>query len=123
MAIILHPNDNGETHGKSAKQSLDINALQTPETCIPPNSPPKPHLRFPKSSCDSSPRHHLPLHKNNLRLWSSKSLQTLIVKDSRDPEVREIAGLFKNSKVLGVENITLIGSKMTMIILRIVKAT
>ncbi|XWS15266.1 hypothetical protein CRYUN_Cryun35bG0080600 [Craigia yunnanensis] len=25
--------------------------LQTPETCIAPNSPPKPHLRFPKSTC------------------------------------------------------------------------
>ncbi|OMP01046.1 Methyltransferase type 11 [Corchorus capsularis] len=47
--------------------------LQTPETCIPPNAPIKPHLRFPKSTCDSSPRHYLPLPKKNARLWSSKT--------------------------------------------------
>ncbi|KAF5726425.1 hypothetical protein HS088_TW22G00103 [Tripterygium wilfordii] len=208
--------------------TLLIVALQTPETCIPPNTPPKPHLRFPKSSCDSSPRQHLPLHKKNLRLWSSKSWQTrvssyfqfftnlhhldllhnhsraicvsagaghevmalrnmgltdvtgvelvdspplvkradphnlpyfdgvfdfafsghfeealfpgryaaemertlrvggvcvVVVDASGDTEVTEISGLFKNSKVVRVENITLIGSKMTGIIFRRAKTT
>ncbi|XVF39076.1 hypothetical protein PTKIN_Ptkin01aG0006700 [Pterospermum kingtungense] len=52
--------------------------LQTPKTCIPSDAPPHPHLRFPKSTCDSSPRHYLPLHKKNARLWSSKSWMTQV---------------------------------------------
>ncbi|KAM2067249.1 hypothetical protein ACFX1T_043600 [Malus domestica] len=28
--------------------------LKTPDTCVSPSSSPKPHLRFPKSSCDVS---------------------------------------------------------------------
>lgn len=47
----------------------------------------------------------------------------LIVEESGDKQVREISGFFKNSKVLRVDNITLIGSKMTEIILRRVKTT
>ncbi|XP_022952209.1 uncharacterized protein LOC111454952 [Cucurbita moschata] len=49
--------------------------LQTPETCVPPNSPSKPHLRFPKSSCDSSPRELVSVDKKNKRLWSTKDWQ------------------------------------------------
>ncbi|KAI4334058.1 hypothetical protein L6164_018795 [Bauhinia variegata] len=46
--------------------------LQTPETCVPRDSPHKPHLRFPKSSCDYSPRELVPIDKKNKRLWSTK---------------------------------------------------
>ncbi|XP_054793188.1 uncharacterized protein LOC129298772 [Prosopis cineraria] len=45
--------------------------LQTPETCVPPDTPSKPHLGFPKSSCDFSPRVYVPIDKKNKRLWSS----------------------------------------------------
>ncbi|KAA0040462.1 Methyltransferase type 11 [Cucumis melo var. makuwa] len=45
--------------------------LQTPQTCIPQNSPSKPHLKFPKSSCDSTPRELVSIDKKNKRLWSS----------------------------------------------------
>ncbi|KAA0046230.1 Methyltransferase type 11 [Cucumis melo var. makuwa] len=45
--------------------------LQTPQTSIPPNSPSKPHLKFQKSSCDSTPRELVSIDKKNKRLWSS----------------------------------------------------
>ncbi|XP_023531341.1 uncharacterized protein LOC111793614 [Cucurbita pepo subsp. pepo] len=55
-----------------ASLTLLLLFLQTPQTCIPPNSPPKPHLKFPKSSCDSTPRQILSVDKKNKRLWSTK---------------------------------------------------
>ncbi|KAA0025927.1 Methyltransferase type 11 [Cucumis melo var. makuwa] len=42
--------------------------LQTPQTCIPPNSPSKPHLKFLKSSCDSTPPEPVSIDKKNKRL-------------------------------------------------------
>ncbi|KAL6140079.1 hypothetical protein ACLB2K_058380 [Fragaria x ananassa] len=47
--------------------------LETPDTCVALDSPPKPQLRFPRHSCDHRPRQHLPLHKKNKRLWSSST--------------------------------------------------
>ncbi|XP_010448218.1 PREDICTED: uncharacterized protein LOC104730718 [Camelina sativa] len=47
--------------------------LQTPKTCISPEAPSRSHTHFPRSTCDSSPRQHLPLHKKNDRTWSSKA--------------------------------------------------
>ncbi|XP_057453500.1 uncharacterized protein LOC130745334 [Lotus japonicus] len=53
--------------------------LHTPDTCIPTHAPPHPHLRFPKSTCDYPPtRPHLPLHKKNHRLWSSRAWNTTV---------------------------------------------
>ncbi|XP_038886824.1 uncharacterized protein LOC120077056 [Benincasa hispida] len=49
--------------------------LQTPQTCVPPNSPSKPHLKFPKSSCDSTPRELVSIDKKNKRLWSTNDWQ------------------------------------------------
>ncbi|ESQ49528.1 hypothetical protein EUTSA_v10022104mg [Eutrema salsugineum] len=46
-----------------------IMILQTPKTCIPPEAPSKPHTHFPRSTCDSSPRQHVPLSKKNARIW------------------------------------------------------
>ncbi|XVF37180.1 hypothetical protein REPUB_Repub19eG0123900 [Reevesia pubescens] len=77
--------------------------LQTPETCIPPNAPQKPHLRFPKSTCDSSARHYLPLPKKNARLWSSKSWMTQVSSFTQFFTQLYQTGLLKNhSKVLCV---------------------
>ncbi|CAM8904114.1 unnamed protein product [Rhodiola kirilowii] len=45
--------------------------LQTPETCISPNTPIKPHHKFPKSSCDYNHREFVPIEKKNKRLWST----------------------------------------------------
>ncbi|TYJ95942.1 Methyltransferase type 11 [Cucumis melo var. makuwa] len=39
--------------------------LQTPQTCIPLNSPSKPHHKFPKSCCDSTPRELVSIDKKN----------------------------------------------------------
>ncbi|CAA7025339.1 unnamed protein product [Microthlaspi erraticum] len=50
-----------------------IMILQTPKTCISPEAPSKSHTHFPRSTCDSSPRQHLPLPKKNARMWSSKA--------------------------------------------------
>jgi SAM-dependent methyltransferase len=50
-------------------------SLQTPQTCIPPNTPTtKPHLKFPSSTCDPSLNHpYMDPTKKRLKLWSSKS--------------------------------------------------
>ncbi|KAK9284953.1 hypothetical protein L1049_024135 [Liquidambar formosana] len=58
-----------------ATMTLLLLFIQTPQTCIPPNSPPKPHLKFPKSSCEFSHRELQPLEKKNKRLWSTKDWQ------------------------------------------------
>ncbi|CAK8530307.1 unnamed protein product [Lathyrus sativus] len=63
------------SYGAIAIASLTLFSLflRTPDTCVPPEAPPKPHLRFPKSSCDfSSTRPHLSSDKKNDRLWSSR---------------------------------------------------
>ncbi|CAN8326048.1 unnamed protein product [Cochlearia groenlandica] len=52
--------------------------LQTPRTCISPESPSKSHTHFPRSTCDSSPRRHVPLSKKNDRLWSSNSWKSRV---------------------------------------------
>ncbi|XP_050270909.1 uncharacterized protein LOC126714687 [Quercus robur] len=77
--------------------------LQTPQTCVPPNSPPKPHLKFPKSSCDSSPRELLPIDKKNRRLWSSNSWQSKVSSFSHFfTSIRHLGFLHNHSKVLCV---------------------
>lgn len=77
--------------------------LKTPDTCVAPDSPPKPHLRFPKSSCDSSPRELLPLHKKNKRLWSTKTWQNKVQSFSNFFRACYQMGLLHNdSKVLCV---------------------
>ncbi|PIM97987.1 hypothetical protein CDL12_29536 [Handroanthus impetiginosus] len=48
--------------------------LHTPETCFDPSDPnPKPHTRFPKSTCDFNHRSYTSLEKRNHRLWSTKT--------------------------------------------------
>ncbi|TYI83000.1 hypothetical protein E1A91_D05G260900v1 [Gossypium mustelinum] len=77
--------------------------LQTPKTCIPPSALQKPHLRFPNSTCDSTPRHYLPLSKKNARLWSSKSWMTQVSSFTQFFTQLYQNGLLKNhSKVLCV---------------------
>ncbi|XP_022773395.1 uncharacterized protein LOC111315715 [Durio zibethinus] len=77
--------------------------LQTPETCISPDAPLKPHLRFPKSTCDSSPRHYLPLPKKNARLWSSKSWMTQVSSFTQFfTQLYQMGLLMNQSKVLCV---------------------
>ncbi|GFS31858.1 S-adenosyl-L-methionine-dependent methyltransferases superfamily protein [Actinidia rufa] len=46
--------------------------LKTPENCVPKTSNPKPHHKFPKSTCDFSHRSLTSIHKKNKKLWSSK---------------------------------------------------
>ncbi|KAJ4729947.1 S-adenosyl-L-methionine-dependent methyltransferase-like protein [Melia azedarach] len=75
--------------------------LQTPETCVLENAPKS--TKFPKSSCDSSHRQHLPLEKKNHRLWSSKSWNRQV--NSYAHLFRQLQQnnlLFNHSKVLCV---------------------
>ncbi|EPS61802.1 hypothetical protein M569_12989, partial [Genlisea aurea] len=48
--------------------------VRTPETCFDPSDPhPKPHTRFPRSTCDFSHRPYSSVENRNRRLWSTKS--------------------------------------------------
>ncbi|KAE8725760.1 putative Gibberellin 20 oxidase [Hibiscus syriacus] len=77
--------------------------LHVPETCIPAKAPKKPHLRFPKSTCDFTARYYLPLHKKNDRLWSSKSWTTKVSSYTRFFTQLYQLGVLKNhSRVLCV---------------------
>ncbi|KAH7532979.1 hypothetical protein FEM48_Zijuj04G0080800 [Ziziphus jujuba var. spinosa] len=77
--------------------------LQTPETCVPHGSPPKPHLRFPRSSCDSSPRELLTIEKKNKRLWSTKSWRNKVESYiTFFKEFQDLGLLHNHSKVLCV---------------------
>ncbi|XP_016487982.1 uncharacterized protein LOC107808020 [Nicotiana tabacum] len=53
--------------------------IKTPETCVNPNlTKPKPHHRFPKSTCHFSHRSKTSIKKHNRRLWSTKAwIQTV----------------------------------------------
>ncbi|XP_047949390.1 uncharacterized protein LOC125195256 [Salvia hispanica] len=49
-------------------------SIQTPRTCFDPSDPnPKPHMRFPKSTCDFKPRAYTTVEKRNRRIWSTKA--------------------------------------------------
>ncbi|KAG2712297.1 hypothetical protein I3760_04G118700 [Carya illinoinensis] len=77
--------------------------LQTPQTCVAPNSPPKPHLKFPRSTCDSSPRELVPLDKKNRRLWSSRAWKSQVSSFSHFfTSIRHLGLLHNHSKVLCV---------------------
>ncbi|KAJ7948218.1 S-adenosyl-L-methionine-dependent methyltransferase-like protein [Quillaja saponaria] len=77
--------------------------LQTPETCVPPGTPHKPHLRFPRSSCDTSPREHVPIEKKNKRLWSTKIWKKTVGSYIEFFQAIQDLGLLNNdSKVLCV---------------------
>ncbi|KAL2493959.1 S-adenosyl-L-methionine-dependent methyltransferase superfamily protein [Forsythia ovata] len=48
--------------------------LQTPETCVDQSDPdPKPHARFPRSTCDFTHRSYISLDKRNRRIWSTNA--------------------------------------------------
>ncbi|KAL3848946.1 hypothetical protein ACJIZ3_010828 [Penstemon smallii] len=65
--------------------------LQTPETCVDPSDPkPKPHARFPGSTCDYTHRTYTSLEKRNRRIWSTKTWTSA---------VSSYAALFKTLKV------------------------
>jgi hypothetical protein len=86
-----------------ASLTLLLLFLQTPQTCVPQDSPPKPHLKFPKSSCDSSPRELLSIDKKNRRLWSSKAWKSQLSSFSRFfSSIRHLGLLHNHSKVLCV---------------------
>ncbi|RHN60913.1 hypothetical protein MtrunA17_Chr4g0030971 [Medicago truncatula] len=168
-----------------ASLTLLILFLQIPNTRVPSEAPSKPHLRFPKSTCDFTSTHlHLPSHKKNNRLWSSRdwnnklhsfsrlflhirnlghevsALQKLgveevtgvelldspplalfparfvakmervvraggvcfvLVGECGANEVREVVGLFRNSRFVSSSNVSLVGIRMTSILLRIRK--
>ncbi|KAJ0054240.1 hypothetical protein Pint_02117 [Pistacia integerrima] len=72
--------------------------LQTPETCIIEKTP---MVKFPKSSCDSSHRQHLPIEKKNQRLWSTKSWnQQVHAHMLHFQQLQGLSLLFNHSKVL-----------------------
>ncbi|GMI82984.1 hypothetical protein like AT2G16030 [Hibiscus trionum] len=80
--------------------------LQIPKTGIPSTpstTTQKPRLRFPNSTCDSTPRRYLPLSKKNARLWSSKSWMTQVSSFTQFfTQLHQMGLLNKHSKVLCV---------------------
>ncbi|KAK8692155.1 hypothetical protein V6N13_075632 [Hibiscus sabdariffa] len=77
--------------------------LQTPKASIPPSTTQKPRLRFPNSTCDSTPRRYLPLSKKNARLWSSKSWMTQVSSFTQFfTQLHQMGLLQQHSKVLCV---------------------
>ncbi|CAK8575511.1 unnamed protein product [Lathyrus sativus] len=76
--------------------------LRTLDTCVPQEAPPKPHLRFPKSSCDfTSTRPHLPFAKKNNRIWSSRDWNNKLHSISLIfLPIRDIGLLPNHSKIL-----------------------
>ncbi|KAK8580174.1 hypothetical protein V6N12_070458 [Hibiscus sabdariffa] len=77
--------------------------LQTPKAGIPPSTTQKPRLRFPNSTCDSTPRRYLPLSKKNARLWSSKSWMTQVSSFTQFfTQLHQMGLLKQHSKVLCV---------------------
>ncbi|KAG4985739.1 hypothetical protein AAZX31_12G098500 [Glycine max] len=85
--------------------------LRTPDTCVPHHAPRKPHLRFPKSTCDfSSTRPHVPAEKRALRvqstrLWTAKVLSfSLLFRDHLLPLLLSAASSnnYNHSRVLCV---------------------
>ncbi|KAI4322590.1 hypothetical protein L6164_022267 [Bauhinia variegata] len=86
-----------------ASLTLLLLFLQTPETCVPPESPHKPHLKFPKSSCDYSPRELVPIDKKNKRLWSTKFWQKKVNSYIQFfKQIQDLGLLHNNSKVVCV---------------------
>ncbi|KAL5797749.1 hypothetical protein ACOSQ2_002569 [Xanthoceras sorbifolium] len=76
--------------------------IQTPETCIPA-TPSTSMTKFPRSSCDSNHRQHLPIDKKNRRLWSSKTWNQQVQSYMQLFEELQNRGLLANhSKVLCV---------------------
>ncbi|RYR21697.1 hypothetical protein Ahy_B03g067021 [Arachis hypogaea] len=87
-----------------ASTTLILLFLQTPDTCVPSDAPLKPHLRFPKSTCDFTTRIHAPLHKKNQRLWSTRDWNSKVQSFSSAVflPLRRLGILANHSKVLCV---------------------
>ncbi|KAK7263571.1 hypothetical protein RJT34_31163 [Clitoria ternatea] len=80
-----------------ASLTLLLLFLRTPDTCVPPHAP---HLRFPKSTCDFSTRHHVPSEKKSHRLWSTRHWINKV--QSLSLLFRDLSLLHNHSKVLCV---------------------
>ncbi|XAR55433.1 hypothetical protein NMG60_11035500 [Bertholletia excelsa] len=77
--------------------------LRTPETCIPEDSKPKPHHKFPKSTCDFSHRTFTSIQKRNKQLWSTNSWQKKVQSfESLFRDLQSLNHLQNHSKVLCV---------------------
>ncbi|KAL7102387.1 hypothetical protein ACP275_08G117200 [Erythranthe tilingii] len=76
--------------------------LQTPDTCFDPSDPdPKPHTRFPKSTCDFTHRSYTSIDKRNRRLWSTKAWTTTLSSYSSLFKTLQARNYFSNhSRVL-----------------------
>ncbi|XP_059664577.1 uncharacterized protein LOC132310421 [Cornus florida] len=75
--------------------------LHTPDTCVPRHTEPKPHQRFPTSSCDFSHRSLTSLDKKNQRLWSTKAwLKTVHSFTALFLDLQSLTHLTNHSKVL-----------------------
>ncbi|KAL7142263.1 hypothetical protein ABFS83_08G112200 [Erythranthe nasuta] len=76
--------------------------LQIPDTCFDPSDPdPKPHTRFPKSTCDFTHRTYTSIDKRNRRLWSTKAWTTTLSSYSSLFKTLQARNYFSNySRVL-----------------------
>ncbi|KAK6798255.1 hypothetical protein RDI58_005957 [Solanum bulbocastanum] len=78
--------------------------IRTPETCVNPNiTKPKPHHRFPKSTCDFAHRTYTSIKKNNRRVWSTTAwIQTVLSFKSQFQTLQDKKLFTKHSRALVV---------------------
>lgn len=82
--------------------TLLVLVIRTPRTCVPPTAS-SDHLRFPRSTCDSSARSYVPLEKKNRRLWSTGNFRSQVSSYSDFfRSLRSIGLLHNHSRVLCV---------------------
>ncbi|MCD9645481.1 hypothetical protein HAX54_034442 [Datura stramonium] len=78
--------------------------IRIPETCVNPNlTKPKPHHRFPKSTCDFAHRTYTSIKKHNRRLWSTKAWIQTVASFKTQFQTLQAKNLFsKHSRALVV---------------------
>ncbi|KAK4347915.1 hypothetical protein RND71_034254 [Anisodus tanguticus] len=69
--------------------------LKTPLTCINPN--PKPHHKFPKSTCNITHRTHTTINKHNRRIWSTKAWTRTVHSFTLQFQSLQAQNLFSNN--------------------------
>ncbi|OVA15368.1 Methyltransferase type 11 [Macleaya cordata] len=82
--------------------TLILLLIETPETCIS-DSDPKPSIKFPKSSCDSTHRELVSIEKKNKRTWSTNDWRKKVESLTQFfHEIQNLGFLTNHSKVICV---------------------
>ncbi|CAN4079871.1 unnamed protein product [Withania somnifera] len=78
--------------------------IRTPKTCVNPNiTKPKPHHRFPRSTCDFDHRTYTSIKKHNRRIWSTNAwIQTVVSFKTQFQTLKDKNLFSKHSRALVV---------------------